>query len=268
MFDDVVRVGEWQQQLAAALASGSGLEDRERLDTIRALEQLACTVTAAQAALSAELDTSTRAHHAALGEPKARQGRGVAAQVAWARRESPFRGQRHLTLARVVATELPCTWQAWRTGRITEWTATLIARQTDCLSLADRRRVDFEVARDPEALEQMSPRQVEAACATWAARLDPASVAERRRRAEKDRHVGLRPAPDTMTRLSALLPVKDGVAVYAVLSRVADAARAAGDPRSRGQVMADARLRRSRPTASRQPGSPTPSQHQGSRSTW
>ena len=72
-----MRVGEWQQRLAAALSSASGLDDRERLDTIRALEELACTVSAAQAALSAELDTSTRAHHAALGEPTARQGRGV-----------------------------------------------------------------------------------------------------------------------------------------------------------------------------------------------
>ena len=42
-----------------------------------------------------------------------------------------------------------------------------------------------------------------------------------------------------MSQLSALLPVKDGVAVWAVLSREADRARAAGDERSRGQIMAD-----------------------------
>lgn len=35
------------------------------------------------------------------------------------------------------------------------------------------------------------------------------------------------------------MPVKDGVAVWAVLSREADRARAAGDERSRGQIMAD-----------------------------
>ena len=61
----------------------------------------------------------------------------------------------------------------------------------------------------------------------------------RRRRAEADRHVRLRPAPDTMTWLTALLPVKDGVAAYAALTRVADSARAGGDPRGKGQLMAD-----------------------------
>lgn len=241
MFETMVgRLAGVQQELSAALATSSGLDDAGLVESIRVLEELACTVTAAQAALSAELDVAVRARHAALGEPKARQGRGVAAQVAWARRESPFRGQRHLSLARVVVTELPHTWAAWRAGRITEWTATLVARETACLSLPDRLAVDREVAGDVEALEAMGPRQVESACAALAARLDPASVVARRRRAEQDRHVTLRPAPDTMSRFSALVPVKDGVAVLAVLGRVADTARASGDPRSRGQVMADA----------------------------
>lgn len=42
-----------------------------------------------------------------------------------------------------------------------------------------------------------------------------------------------------MGHLSALLPVKDAVAAYAVLRQRADSARAAGDERTRGQVMAD-----------------------------
>jgi hypothetical protein len=43
-----------------------------------------------------------------------------------------------------------------------------------------------------------------------------------------------------MTWLTALLPVTDGVAVHAQLTRTAAAARSAGDDRTRGQVMADA----------------------------
>ncbi len=240
MFDEAVQVSQWQQVLSAALASRSGLDGSGLVDAIRALEELVCTATAAQAALSAELDTSARARHAAVGEPRARQGRGIAHQVAHARRESPHRGQRHLSLARIVASELPHTWTAWRTGRITEWTATLIARETACLDLDDRRTVDLEVAGDGAALEAMGVAEVVGACQAMAARLDPASVVQRRRRAEQDRHVSIRPAPDTMSRLSALLPVKDGVAVHAVLGRIADMARAEGDARSRGQVMADA----------------------------
>jgi len=59
------------------------------------------------------------------------------------------------------------------------------------------------------------------------------------RGATKDRHVTLRPAPDTMTRLSALLPVAQGVAVYAALRKSADSTIATGDPRTRRQIMAD-----------------------------
>jgi hypothetical protein len=51
--------------------------------------------------------------------------------------------------------------------------------------------------------------------------------------------VTIRPAPDSMVQLSALLPVAGGVATYAALRRAADSARALGDPRSRGRVMAD-----------------------------
>ena len=47
-----------------------------------------------------------------------------------------------------------------------------------------------------------------------------------------------------MSQLSTLLPVKAGVAVWAVLTREADRARAAGDVRSRGQIMADTLVHR------------------------
>ena len=160
-----------------------------------------------------------------------------------------------------MSSELPHTWHAWSTGRITEWTVTLIARETACLTLEDRLGVDAEIAADTDALERRGPGEVAGLCAAAAARLDPASVVERRRRAEADRHVTLRPAPDTMTRLSALLPVKDGVAVLAVLTNAADAARAVGDPRSRGQVMADTLvdrvLERSRDADAHAPSSST-----------
>jgi hypothetical protein len=42
-----------------------------------------------------------------------------------------------------------------------------------------------------------------------------------------------------MTYLTGLLPVAQGVAVHAALTRAADTLRAGGDPRTRGQIMAD-----------------------------
>ena len=229
-----------RRELQAALDGPTGLDDAGRVDVIRALEELACTVSAAQAALAAELADSVEADHEAVGVPSARRGQGVASQVAFARRESPHRGQRHLGLARVVRRELPHTWAAWRAGRITEWRATLMARETACLSLEQRLAVDELLASDHDRLEAMSDRQVVASVQAEGNRLDAAAQVARRRQAESARRVSIRPAPDCVVWLSTLLPVKDGVAAFATLTREADRALAQGDPRTRGQVMADA----------------------------
>jgi hypothetical protein len=146
---------------------------------------------------------------------------------------------RHLGLAKVVRAELPETWRAWCAGRITEWKATLVARETVFLSRDDRKAVDAAVCGDLDAVERMGDRELAQACQQEAYRLDPAGYVERRRRAEADRNVTIRPAPDGMVWLSSLLPMKQGVAAHVALSRSAASARAVGDPRSRGQVMAD-----------------------------
>ena len=169
----------------------------------------------------------------------ARQGLGVALQVALARRESHHRGQQHLGLARVLSRELPCTLDALRAGLISEWRATLVARETACLSLAHRAEVDQVLGAAPSTWARWGERELVGELRALTYRLDPASVVARRRRAESQRSVSLRPAPDAMTYLSALLPVVTGVGVYAELTRAAATARAAGDVRGRGQVMAD-----------------------------
>ncbi len=223
-----------------ALAESDGPHtDAERIDTLRALEVLKCAAEAMQADVTADLDESQRAIQASAGEPVERQGRGIAHQVALARRESPHRGQRHLGLAKILRTELPHTRAAFRDGRITEWAATVIARETASLTLEDRMTVDAELAGDPDRLESMGIGELEAEAKKLAYRLDAESFVERRARAEADRRVTLGPAPDVMSQLNALLPVKAGVAVYASLSEAATEAIAAGDPRSRGQLMAD-----------------------------
>lgn len=237
---DACTLTRWKEELTAALEAPSGLEDSARVDAIRALEELVCVATAGQAALSVELDDSQRRRQRDAGVLASRRARGVGHQVALARRESPHRGRRHLGLARIVASELPHTWTAWRRGHITEWKATLVARETTCLSREDRLAVDAAVCADADRLEAMGDRELAGVVHGVGSSLDPEAFVMRRRRAEADRHVTLRPAPDTMARLSALLPVADGVRLFTALTRQADSARAAGDSRSKGQVMADA----------------------------
>ncbi len=66
-----------------------------------------------------------------------------------------------------------------------------------------------------------------------------AAAAERCRVAESERRVTIRPVPDAMALVTALLPVAQAVAVHAALTQAALSAKAAGDDRGKGQLMAD-----------------------------
>ncbi|MBT8159996.1 HNH endonuclease [Arthrobacter sp. GN70] len=211
---------------------------------LRLLEDLKSAIAGAQARITVAFDTARRRAHANLGVPAAEQGKGVGAQVALARRESPAKGSRLLGLARALVVEMPRTLAALETGQLNEWRATLLVKETACLTAVDRAGVDAELAPDTGTLNGAGDRAVIAAARAAAYRRDPASVTRRAARAVTERHVSLRPAPDTMTYLTALLPVAQGVAVHAALSRHADTLRSGGETRSRGQVMADTLVER------------------------
>ncbi len=218
-----------------------GLADGERVDVIRVLEELKAAAAAAQARTIADFDAAQRQAQREAGEPEKRVGRGIGTQVALARRDSPFRGDQYLGFAKALVAEMPHTLGLLTRGVLSEWRATLLVRETAYLSREHRAIIDAQLA-GPDAtdpIEQLSDRALVAAAQKIAYRLDPHTVLDRARRAESQRSVTLRPAPDTMSYLTGLLPVAQGVACYAVLTRAADTARAAGDPRTRGQVMAD-----------------------------
>lgn len=211
------------------------------VERIAALERLKAAAAAGQARLTVALDGARRCAEAAAGVPAARRGKGVGAEVALARRDSPARGGRHLGLARALVHEMPHTLAALEAGALSEWRATLLVRESACLQVEDRRRFDAELCADRSQLDGVGDAALVAAAKAIAYRLDPRAVVERAARAPADRCVTIRPAPDTMTYLSALLPVAQGVAVYAALKRQADTCF---DGRSRGQIMADALVER------------------------
>ncbi|WP_423184942.1 DUF222 domain-containing protein [Arthrobacter sp. NyZ413] len=211
---------------------------------LRLLEDLKSAIAGAQARITVAFDTAQRRTHAGQGVPAAEQGKGVGAQVALARRESPAKGSRLLGLAKALVVEMPRTLAALDTGQLNEWRATLLVKETACLSAEDRAGVDAELAPDTGTLHGAGDRAVTAAARAAAYRRDPGTVTRRAARAVTERHVSLRPAPDTMTYLTALLPVAQGVAVHAALTRHADTLRSGGESRSRGQVMADTLVER------------------------
>jgi hypothetical protein len=227
--------------LVAGLAGPEGADDARRIDLLSALESLKGAASAAQARLAVAFADSQEAVQEARGVRAGDRGRGVAAQIALARRESPHCGSRHLGFAKAMVREMPETFAHLTAGRISEWRATILCRETAALSVEDRHEVDRCLAAD---LPSMGDAQIERAAKGLAAQLDPESVARRASKAAGERCVSLRPAPDTMTYLSGLLPVAQGVATYAALDRHARELVAAGDERGRGQIMADTLVER------------------------
>jgi hypothetical protein len=196
---------------------------------------------AGQARAAAALEQLRKAREAAAGTPSDRLGRGVAREVALARRDSPARGSRHLGFAKALVHEMPHTLSALECGALSEWRATLIVRESACLDVEDRRVLDAELCGEVGKLDGMGDARIAAAAKTIAYRLDAQAVVDRAAKAVADRTVTIRPAPDTMTYVTALLPVAQGVGVYAALKRAADTT---SDRRSRGQVMADVLVER------------------------
>ena len=128
------------------------------IDEIRDLEDLKSAMAARQARHAVAFDLPQRREQAAAGVPAKDLGAGVGAQIALARRESPAKGGRLLGLAKALVTEMPHTLAALETGQLNEWRATLLVRETACLTAADRAAVDDELAADAGTLAGMGDR--------------------------------------------------------------------------------------------------------------
>ena len=223
--------------------TGAGLGEAETVDQIRELEELKSAAAAAQARLTAHLYAERSRREAADHVPARKRCAGLGHEVALARKVSPHQGNRHLGLALALTREMPHTLAALAAGQVSEWQATLLVRETAVLSPEHRTEVDREVV--PRLVGSgWGNREIANQARRVGYRLDPGSAVRRVRGAEADRRVSVRPAPDTMTYLTGFLPVAQGVACYAALAKEADGAKARGDQRSRGQIMADTLVER------------------------
>jgi len=245
MFEGMIREALSTEALRSFVTGLATLDrqvgDAERVDQIRLLEELKSAAAAAQAKVAADFDASQRAEQVAADVRAKDVGKGIAAQVALAKRESPARAQRFLGWSKILVRELPATFAELQAGRITEWRAQIVARETAWLAPEHRCQVDEELA---PRLEEWGDRRIEAETKKAAYRLDPRGFLARIAKAEGDRRVTLRPAPDCMSSLNSLLPVAQGVSVLAALQRQADSLHSEGDGRSRGQIMADTLVER------------------------
>ncbi len=230
--------GELSALRAHLLALDLDISDQDRVAALRELADLTNTISAVQAKLICDLDASQRAADELAGTPGHRR-RGVAGRVASALREPPRNAQIAIGIAKTLVGEMPHTYAALTAGTLTWYRARLLVSETACLSLADRQTVDRKVCGDPAMLNGVGSRTLAARARKVGYELDPVSIVRRAAKAENERYVSLRPAPDCMTWLTALLPVAQGVACYAALKAAAASGVAIGDGRGIGQLMAD-----------------------------
>ncbi|MCS6711521.1 DUF222 domain-containing protein [Brachybacterium sp. EF45031] len=239
-------IGQARALLEAAAASftldgtpppqGPAPSDRDRIEAIAALEGLRGAVGALQARLQVAFRDAQVEQQREQGVRPEHLGRGIADQIALARRISPSQEQKHLDLNAVLVESLPQTLEHLASGTVHETAAHEVAKAVRTLGEADRAAVDRALAED---LPTLTPRQVARSARAVADRLQPTAMTERHRVARDGRCVLLQHEEDGMVRLSALLPVEKGVAAHAALESHARARLATGDERTRGQIMAD-----------------------------
>lgn len=237
-------IEEWMCDMADLLAGApsseqlSALPDSTQIDVIAALESARASLSAVQARAEVAFRDAQLEEQRRIGVPRKDLGRGIADQLALARRITPKQASDQLTFHRVLVESLPRTLRLLEGGRISDWGANQVARNVLLLAEEDRDRVD-------EALAPVLPSLTAGAAGrralALAQSLDPEAAVRRRSLAVASRRVGLRPAPDGMSHLHALVPVEDGVAMIAALRSAAATARATGESGALpvGAVMAD-----------------------------
>ncbi|CAA9398377.1 MAG: hypothetical protein AVDCRST_MAG75-1962, partial [uncultured Propionibacteriaceae bacterium] len=170
-FDDVTAELSWMVRGLGELADidgggDGGVADGVRVDRIAVLEQVkAAAAEAAEMVLFARSQVEAQRHS---GVDYRRLGRGIGDQIGLACTVSPAAGSRRLALARAWCVDLPARYGLLRAGQVSEWVATVVARETSHLD-GPTRRLAYAV--------------------------DPAAAVARARTEEGQRRVTVRPAP-------------------------------------------------------------------------
>jgi len=243
MFEDMAGPEAVARLAAPAPAD---LDDADLIEVIRGWERLASWVAAGLLAAIAELArrrprdyTANGPGHLDRGDPRVPQISEFAVdEIATALRLTrPTAGIR-LQLAVELAGRLTATATALRAGHLdlpkTRVIVEAVTGLDDPLATAVQHRVL------PGAAQQTTG-QLRASLARAVLAADPAAAETRHQRAVADRQVTIRPLPDGMAGLWALLPADAATALYARLDRLARRA-AVDDPRSMDARRADALL--------------------------
>ncbi|WP_166971152.1 HNH endonuclease [Brevibacterium atlanticum] len=233
--DVVTEIHRWRRSLSELPPATT---EEEAVDRITALEELNSASAAAQARETLTFDMLRRNREAEDGVVSRKQGRGVGAEVALARKVSRSRGAALLKFSRTLLMDLPKTYQAMKGGDISEEKARVVAKESDWLPREKKQELDERMA---ERLPVVGVRRLGNEVRALAQKLDQRAAVEHLERCVQERSVSVRPAPGNMAYLTALLPMPQAVAAFANLKKSAQTVIATGDAdgRSQGQIAAD-----------------------------
>jgi Domain of unknown function (DUF222) len=170
--------------------------------------------------------------------------RSLAAQVGYACRVSLSEGRKRLLTARDLHTGHHHIHALHTAGLLSQYQVATLTRATRHLDPHERAHVDQQLAE--QHVEHLGVRRMADLARKLAAEIAPEKFQARARAARKSRHVSLRPAPDGMAYLSALLPAEQGIACIGALAKAVQEAAVSPEPvtRGRGQIMADTLVER------------------------
>ena len=226
--------------LLAAVTGGDGaglgaLGDQEILGVVAAGARMAAWAAWVQTAGLAEF---ARRRPGALSGSKA--AREAAEEAGWKTAETWTRMLDQLTRAVTLTTRLPCTLEAMRAGRVSEYKTRISEAQTAELSAEDVAKADVILAaagqvKNPAGLRDFARRLV--------ARLDPVAAERRKVRARQDAHVRIWQEDSGNAGLSAReMPAAEAVIAWQNIERRALDLHAAGVEGTAGQLQVQAAL--------------------------
>ncbi|MGY5319488.1 DUF222 domain-containing protein [Neomicrococcus lactis] len=183
-------------------------------------------------------ETADAATPQRLGESATKS---LEAEIALAQKEPRYRGARALEVALAVVDDMPRTFEALASGVLNRERCEAVYLTTAPLSSDARAEVDELVCGDPQKIAHLGSRDLRALAADHAQGVDRLAAAKRRRTAEKNRHVTLRPLDDGMAQLTAIVPAQDGAAIFNALSKSASKVLTGPNNGNRalGAIMAD-----------------------------
>ncbi|MGO1943677.1 MAG: DUF222 domain-containing protein [Ancrocorticia sp.] len=205
--------------------ASTGASEAACISRISVLEDIKSAAAAAQAR-----ETTAFLHHRAVkeraaGVPIKKRGLGVGSEIALARRESPQAGSRAVRMAHTLTTDMPNALAALTDGRLAEFTAQKITSEVTALDPPAIAAIDTRMAG---RYGKAGTKRITGEVRALANQIDPAAQVKRHKIAKSRRSVTVRPAPDAMAYLTALLPMGQAFACKKALLDAAATAKNTG----------------------------------------